>query len=346
MVLQSSKFSRRSDSENTPPTHKSAKSKIRGGIKDASRRRRARATGGHHSPRSVMEDANRKSSVRSQPSLINIELSRSSPSVQPAHSTSPVSMVNVALPRYLSRPVFSQIAKETITAVAPELAGTAIGYIREGLQCLGPDMLRVLTGVKTEPTSNILPQEMTVVVNDLSSDMPTHMLAVYARDVPAAAKRRVTLFPIHNIILATHCANLPILPESDVIRPSTTGSTVSVPVVPLCIPAPEVFPQLSTFLYTKRIDHLLASLLPCPVPQALYLDDPTNERVLSLLQQYASGLATTHNAQRLLTHAMMVNGLWRNACALGINDEKLWCALDVAWEVLMVALALSTGQQL
>jgi hypothetical protein len=53
------------------------------------------------------------------------------------------------------------------------------------------------------------------------------------------------------------------------------GQEIKVPVVPLCIPAPEVFPRLSTFLYTKRIDHLLGSLLPCPSLPQPYLDDPT-----------------------------------------------------------------------
>lgn len=207
-------------------------------------------------------------------------------------------------------------------------------------------MVQVLAGIKAEPTSNVLPTEFEVVVNDLSSDMPTHMLAVYGRHVSAATKRRVTLFPIHSIILATHCANLPILPPSNVTRPGAPGSTVSLPMVPLCIPAPDVFPQLSSFLYTKRIDLLLASLLPCSVPHPLYRDDPTSERVLSLLQQFSSRLATTYGTQGLLAHAMAVNGLWRNACALGIDDEKLWCGLDVAWEILITALAISTGKRL
>ncbi|KAH7883052.1 hypothetical protein F5I97DRAFT_1816206 [Phlebopus sp. FC_14] len=261
-------------------------------------------------------------------------------------STSAISMSTVTLPRYLSRPSFREIAKETISSVAPELADTPLNYIRDGLECLGPDMLQVLAGVKAEPISNVLPKELSVVINDLSSDMPTHMLAVYSRQVSAATKRRVTLFPVHNVILATHCANLPILPTSNVTPPGSSGSSVSVPVVPLCIPAPEVFPQLSTFLYTKRIDHLLASLLPCAVPRTLYRHDPNSESVRDALQQFASKLATTYSAQALLTHAMAVNGLWRNACALGIADENLWCALDVGWETLICALAISTGKQL
>lgn len=206
-------------------------------------------------------------------------------------------------------------------------------------------MLQVLSGVKAEPVSNVLPKELSVVINDLSSDMPTHMLAVYSRQVPATTKRRVTLFPAHNIILASHCANLPILQSSAPAVPTSGGESILIPVVPLCIPAPEVFPQLSTFLYTKRVDHLLATLLPLPAPAALYTEDPTNENVRTQLQQFATKLVAIAPAHVLLSRAMAVNGLWRNACALGIADEKLWCAMDVAWEVLIHALAISTGKQ-
>ncbi|KIK98879.1 hypothetical protein PAXRUDRAFT_133258 [Paxillus rubicundulus Ve08.2h10] len=348
MVLQITTHVRRLDCENTPPATRLAntKPKVRNGIQAASRRRRARATGGSHHPRYAVEHAKQKSTAKYPPPSINIELSRSSGDVEMSDSTSAISMSTVTLPRYLSRPAFRELSKETISAVAPELADTELNYIRDGLQCLGPDMLQVLAGVKAEPISNVLPKDLPAVVNDLSSDMPTHMLAVYSRQVNATTKRRVTLFPIHNIILAAHCANLPMLPTSNVAHPETAGSSISVPVVPLCIPAPEVFPQLSTFLYTKRIDHLLASLLPSPVPQQLYRDDPTSDSVHNLLQQFASKLATTYSDKALLAHAMAVNGLWRNACALGIDDEKLWCALDVAWEVLITALAISTGKQL
>jgi len=72
-------------------------------------------------------------------------------------------------------------------------------------------MLRVLAGIKAEPVSNVLPKELSIIVNDLSSDMPTHMFAVFSSRQPATSRRRVTLFPAHNLVFATHCANLPIL---------------------------------------------------------------------------------------------------------------------------------------
>ncbi|KAG0697126.1 hypothetical protein DFH29DRAFT_984387 [Suillus ampliporus] len=253
-----------------------------------------------------------------------------------------MSTASVSLPRRLARSDIAEISQSTLEAVAPELVNTHLDYIHEGLECLGPDMLRVLAGIKAEPVSNVLPKELSIIVNDLSSDMPTHMFAVFSSRQPAAARRRVTLFPAHNLVFATHCANLPILPTSPPAFVECTGQEIKVPVVPLCIPAPEVFPQLSTFLYTKRIDHLLGALLPLPTPPQLYLDDPTT--VMPLLTEFAQQLAATYTAQALLLHIASVHGMWRNAVALGIADERLWCALDVAWEVLLTSLAISTGK--
>lgn len=141
MVLQTTNYIRRLDSENTPPATRLAntKSKVRNGIQAASRRRRARATGGPHHPRYAVEQAKQKSSTKFPPSL-NIELPRTSGNdVEMSDSTSTISMNTVTLPRYLSRPAFREISKETINAVAPELADTALNYIRDGLECLGPE---------------------------------------------------------------------------------------------------------------------------------------------------------------------------------------------------------------
>ncbi|KAN0085895.1 hypothetical protein V8E55_007029 [Tylopilus felleus] len=87
---------------------------------------------------------------------------------------------------------------------------------------------------------------------------------------------------------------------SNVACPDTPGSTLSLPVVPLCTPALDVSPQLSAFLCTKCIDHLLTSLMPFPVPRPLYRDDPVGDQVPVLFQLYSSKLATTHSAQMLL----------------------------------------------
>ena len=94
-------------------------------------------------------------------------------------------------------------------------------------------MLQVLSGVKAEIVSNVLPKELSVVVNDLSANMHTHMLAVYSCQVPAATKCWVMLFLTHNIILASHCANLAILQSSAPATPQSVGKSISIPIVPL-----------------------------------------------------------------------------------------------------------------
>ena len=137
MPLQSSSSPRRSDAENTPPIPRLAtnKSKVRGGIQGSSRRRRVRSTGGPNHPRYAIGQAKHKSSSRSQHSPVNVQL----PSSPEVDVPDPVSTIPVSLPRYLSRPSFRDTAKEAITSVAPELAETHLSYIREGLQCLGPE---------------------------------------------------------------------------------------------------------------------------------------------------------------------------------------------------------------
>ncbi|KAG2051820.1 hypothetical protein BDR06DRAFT_983416 [Suillus hirtellus] len=190
-------------------------------------------------------------------------------------------------------------------------------YIHDGLECLGPNMLHVLAGIKAEPVSNVLPWELSIIVNNVLSDVPTHMFMVFSSHQLAPAHRCcVMLFPAHNLIFAIHCMNLPVLPTPTPAIAECTGQEIKVSVVPLCIPAPEIFPQLSAFLYMKHIDHLLGSLMPLPTLPQLYLDDPTT--VMPLLTQFTQKIADTYT--------------------------RLWCTLDTAWEVLFTSLTISTGK--
>jgi hypothetical protein len=202
-------------------------------------------------------------------------------------------------------------------------------------------MLQVLAGVEATPVKNTLPTDLCVMINNQSCDMPTHMLAVYSRQCRTAPNppRRVTLWPIHNIIMAVHCAHLPALPKSTATEPDSVGQ-MTLPVVPLCLPSPETFSRLSTYLYTKNASHLLTTLLPTgPLTPASilsldkYLDCDSPE-----LQQFSCKLRATYTPYALLTHAMTINGVWRNVCALGVFDDQLWEVLDLAWESILGAL--------
>ena len=164
------------------------------------------------------------------------------------------------------------------------------------------------------------------MINDISSDAPTHLLALHAK--PAT---RVSLFPVHAIILAAHCARLPPFPQSASRTPAEAGSKITLPIMTFSIPNPETFPIILHYLYTKRVDRLSSALLPLPLQDGKSIDE--------LSQTYSS----TFTVQALLSHAARVRGLWRNVAALGIFDGKLCDVMEIAWDVLLKALAVSTG---
>jgi hypothetical protein len=209
-------------------------------------------------------------------------------------------------------------------------------------------MMQVLTGIHASPLKTSLPTELSILVNDLSCDMPSHMLAVHSRPQNAPLShtpRQVTLYPIHHVILAAHCTSLPPLPLNPTpATPESVGSHITLPVVPLCIPHPETFPHFSAYLYTRRTSALIASLLPAgiPPPPSLTISAPD---FLETLREFSTKLAKTYTVHALLGHAVKINGLWRNVCALGVFDDGIWDALDVAWDAVLFALAIATGSE-
>lgn len=191
-------------------------------------------------------------------------------------------------------------------------------------------MLSVLASTVTPPmaiaSSSALPKEVPVTVCTAETKvLPTHMLAVHSSTQPALGARKVTLFPAHSLVLAAHCANLPALPASSPTPTSSSDSSdvkLTLPVIPLALPSPETFAPLSSYLYTRRADTLLRTL----VPRA----------------QNAQSVANVPSSI-LLAHALKIHGVWRNACALGVHDEKLWKVLDLAWSLCVGSLGKATA---
>ncbi|TFY79527.1 hypothetical protein EWM64_g4484 [Hericium alpestre] len=251
MVLSlSNVHAKRVDTENTPPpkNHISKFKKLNGRqarhIPGASRNLNAKRL-----PPKARTEPQRfqfTQEATPPPSVTDVEMADASSSRVENPTT------HVALPRFLAFPGTKGVSNETLAALDPTFLGMPITFIRDSLKAKGPSMMKVLTGVTATPTAT-LPKEMDIVVNDLSSNvMPTHMMAVYSRLPTQLSSRRVTLYPVHNIVLATHCAALPALPASDPDCPSAPGASINVPVVPLCIPHPQSFPTLVSYLYTKR----------------------------------------------------------------------------------------------
>lgn len=216
-------------------------------------------------------------------------------------------------------------------------------------------MLAVLASTVTSPVnatnSSALPSTVPVMttlpVSESYDLLPTHMLAVHSSaSAPVAGPskpRKVTLFPAHATVLAANCANLPALPRSTATTTASRDSSIqglgkevdaSLPLVPLALPSPETFAQLSTFLYTRRADQLLASLMPAAPSSSS--SSPSSSNADSL-DTYATQLSSLPRPT-LLAHALRVHGLWKNACALGVHDAKLWSVIDSAWMTLVRAM--------
>jgi hypothetical protein len=142
MVLQSN-FSKRSN-ENKPPIQhggKSLSSRIRTSLHDAARRRRARANGAPCTSKYAVEQAKRRSHSKLSVTTVRFHLTAiTAPPVIDVEmkDASSTTTVPIMLPRVLGRPEYCEISREAITAVDPELTGTDISYIREGLEEFGP----------------------------------------------------------------------------------------------------------------------------------------------------------------------------------------------------------------
>ncbi|CAL1709713.1 unnamed protein product [Somion occarium] len=286
--------------------------------------------------------------------------------------------VNLQLPRTLQRPTFSEVSRDFVVQLAPELQEVPFEYIRKHLAGQANEMLAALSlmSVPSSLPKSRLASNLDVPLRPAnpmpsSTAFPTHILAIsssksspsspttptvasFAAQAVSAGSATVPLYPAHALVLAAHCTLLPPLPRS---RPSNRATSVTLPVVPLTVPSAETFPLLHAYLHTKRPDNLLAALLPslaASFPSAtsnrassssggsVYVSQFTSER----LSRLANSLASTAYHQSgpqgalsgLMAHAKVVNALWRNVCALGVFDPELWGVMDLAWEIILAAL--------
>ncbi|KAF8584615.1 hypothetical protein K439DRAFT_1281042, partial [Ramaria rubella] len=229
------------------------------------------------------------------------------------------------LPRHLRRPAFRGIDPRAISNIEPELKDVAPGFIQQLIRGQGEHMYSAAMQTETKCPKGKLPRELDVVINDISTTTPTHLVAVYSKP-SALQKQRISLHATHGLILAANCANLPPLPYSKPDIPAYPGTMISLPVVPLAIQSPDTFPILLEYLYTQRSEYLLRSILPLssrgPIP-------PPDQLVGELL--------ATCSPITLQNCLYRIHGLWSNVTALGVYDEKLWRTMEAAWEVLQEA---------
>lgn len=113
------------------------------------------------------------------------------------------------------------------------------------------------------------PSHVTLLVRDLDGPLrlPTHVLAVTDK-----TGKELELFPMHDVLFASHCAYLPYLhaPETP-LEVDTHGNgamTLTVPVISYELPDTKSFHLLYTYIYRHDVNQLLGALLP-PLPPTL-----------------------------------------------------------------------------
>ncbi|KAH8984848.1 hypothetical protein EDB92DRAFT_1936459 [Lactarius akahatsu] len=263
---------------------------------------------------------------------------------QHQHPAAP--LPNLQLPRTLNRPAFTEVQRDAILAVEPNLGQVPFEYIRKGLHARGEELMASINAAKVPPQ---LPRTRLPASFDIApthgTPPPTHILAVQSS--PSSGRPvsdAVFLVPTHHIVLAAHCAHIPRLPVS---RPQTRSSgAFAVPVMPLVVPHAEAFAPLHAFLVAHRLDRLMANLLP--VPPAMLAATRTGGASAAAgpfahvsapqVATYLAASAAGDKMSALMALTRTVSAIWRNACALGVFDRDLWAALDFSWEVILGAM--------
>jgi hypothetical protein len=198
---------------------------------------------------------------------------------------------------------------------------------------------RILPLKESQAHSHQLPKELEVIVQDMTSDLPTHVLAIIPRKppvslpfLPTPPQRKISLHLSHDLLLALHCSSIPAEPLLARPRPTLPDSgaestNLTLPVVPLALPDPSTFQLLHYYIYTKNLNALIASLIPLQ-PAIIRQGLPT----------ISATLARTFTPTALAATAGRIHGVWANACSLGVWEEEMWDAIDLCWEAVMGAL--------
>ncbi|KAF9521145.1 hypothetical protein BS47DRAFT_1248707, partial [Hydnum rufescens UP504] len=167
---------------------------------------------------------------------------------------------------------------------------------------------------------------------------PTHILA--AVDTKSS---KAQMYPVHGLLYAVNCATR-IFPLGSLASPPTPersldqGFTLTLPFIPFNIPHLASFEFINTFLYNNNSETFIRNLFPS-LPNGTFptadLDRPSIRTRLSYT------LATSFTVSDLLETARFMHGVWSNLTALGVVQEEIWGALDLAWLILLEGISLA-----
>lgn len=102
----------------------------------------------------------------------------------------------------------------------PELQNVPIEYLVDKLRTTGKGMPQAACSSATQPPTNCYPRELELFIRSSAFTLLSHISAVYSRtpndqDTASKKTKNVALHPAHGIVLAAHCANLPLSPTPE-----------------------------------------------------------------------------------------------------------------------------------
>ena len=96
----------------------------------------------------------------------------------------------------------------------------------------------------------------------------------------------------------------------------------------MALPHPESFSAIHEYLYTQDRAVFAARIGPYPSARIPAAPDAA----------WVERLAATYSQQVLVAHLAFAAGAYANLCALGVQDDGIWHALQASWTVLRGAL--------
>ncbi|KAG9034289.1 hypothetical protein FRB95_013447 [Tulasnella sp. JGI-2019a] len=220
------------------------------------------------------------------------------------------------LGRDLRKPTLLPIDVAAIECVAPQFKGLNLTTITEALT--SPEMQsRMIEGLSKSSIA-LGPNGVSLDLRGASTSVmpPTHLLSLRSDDGTIAS-----LLPCHALPLLASCATLPSM-ASESSFPET------LPVIDIHLPSPSTFHIIRDYGYTRCRRSLLSVLLPLdpsrPVP-------PTPQ---AMAAAYAASLSVSELSAQVKT----VQGVYLNACRVGVVDDEFWKSLQLSWNILLMAL--------
>ncbi|KAF8758729.1 hypothetical protein RHS01_03129 [Rhizoctonia solani] len=226
----------------------------------------------------------------------------------------------IELPWKLIRPEVSPVLSETLAVMDRGLKGVPVEFVVHKLQTIGPEQRCAPSSIFPSINTAALPSELELHIRDRSQPLeaiPTHLLCVFNPHAGKASKGH--LFPAHSLVLASQCSKFPQVGPATRIVDHERGTT-RLPVVPLPVPHPASFGFLNAYLYTRRIDKVLATLIPLPT-------------------QTLAGISAGMANQPGRRHSRNVEQLQGTR----VDDERLWKVLELAWDIVVAAISASSG---